>query len=75
MNGFSNIISQKDEYVIYKRELNMSSKKISTYHLYGIKYINGVYYEIKNKEAGDSEKVIDFILKSFLSFKPINVQS
>lgn len=69
------IIQQKDEYVIYKRELNMSSKKISTYHLYGIKYINGVYYEIKNKEAGDSEKVIDFILKSFLSFKPINVQS
>lgn len=69
------IIEQKDEYVIYKRELNMSSKKISTYHLYGIKYINGVYYEIKNKEAGDSKKVIDFILKSFLSFKPINVQS
>lgn len=69
------IIQQKDEYVIYKRELNMSSKKISTYHLYGIKYINGVYYEIKNKEAGDSKKVIDFILKSFLSFKPINVQS
>jgi hypothetical protein len=69
------IIEQKDEYVIYKRELNMSSKKISTYHLYGIKYINGVYYEIKNKEAGDSEKVIDFLLKSFLSFKPINVQS
>ena len=69
------IIEQKDEYVIYKRELNMSSKKISTYHLYGIKYINGVYYEIKNKEAGDSEKVIDFILKSFLSFKPINLQS
>ena len=69
------IIQQKDEYVIYKRELNMSSKKISTYHLYGIKYINGVYYEIKNKEAGDSKKVIDFILKSFLSFKPINLQS
>ena len=69
------IIQQKDEYVIYKRELNMSSKKISTYHLYGIKYINGVYYEIKNKEAGDSKKVIDFILKSFLSFKPINVQA
>ncbi len=69
------IIKQKDEYVIYKRVLNMSSKKTSTYHFYGIKYINGVYYEIKNKEAGDSEKVIDFILKSFLSFKPINVQS
>ncbi len=66
------IIQQKDDYVIYKRELNMSSKKISTYHLYGVKYINGVYYEIKNKEDGASKKVIDFILKSFLSFEPIN---
>ena len=69
------IIEQKDEYIIYKRELNMSSKEISTFHLYGVKYINGIYYEIKNKEAGDSEKVIDFILKSFLSFKSINIQS
>jgi len=68
------IIQQKDDYVIYKRELNMSSKKISTYHLYGVKYINGVYYEIKNEEEGDSKKVIDFILKSFLSFEPINVE-
>ena len=67
------IIQQKDDYVIYKRELNLSSKKISTYHLYGVRYINGVYYEIKNEEEGDSKKVIDFILKSFLSFKPINL--
>ena len=26
----------------------------------------------KNKEDGASKKVIDFILKSFLSFEPIN---
>jgi len=52
----------------------LTSKKISTYHLYGVKYINGVYYEIKNKEEGDSKKVVDFILKSFLSFKSINLE-
>lgn len=67
------IIEQKDDYVIYKRELNLTSKQSSTYHLYGVKFINGVYYEIKNKEEGDSKKVIDFILKSFLSFKSINL--
>lgn len=68
------IIEQKEDYVIFKRELNLSSKAISTYHLYGVKYINGVYYEIRNNEKGDSKKVIDFILKSFLSFKSINTQ-
>ena len=68
------IIQQEENYVIYKRELNLSSKTISTYHLYGVKYINGVYYEMKNNEEGDSKKVIDFILKSFLSFRPINME-
>jgi hypothetical protein len=68
------IIEQKEDYVIFKRELNLSSKAFSTYHLYGVKYINGVYYEIRNDEKGDSRKVIDFILKSFLSFKSINIE-
>ena len=69
------IIEQKEDYVIFKRELNLSSKTISTFHLYGVKYINGVYYEIRNDEKGDSKKVIDFILKSFLSFKSINTEA
>ncbi len=68
------IIEQKEDYVIFKRELNLSSKTISTFHLYGVKYINGVYYEIRNDEKGDPKKVIDFILKSFLSFKSINTE-
>jgi len=68
------IIQQKGDYVMFKRELNLTSKKTSSYHFYGVKYINGVYYEIKNKEEGDSKKVIDFILKSFLSFKSINLE-
>lgn len=67
------IIEQKENYVVYKRELNLSSNTTSSYHLYGIKYINGVYYEIKNDdEEGNTKKVIDFILKSFLSFKSLN---
>ncbi len=62
------IVTQTGSYVIYKRELNTGTKHNSTYHFYGVKYINGVYYEIKNSEEGNSKKVVDFILKSYLSF-------
>ena len=40
----------------FKKRIEYVIKKISTYHLYGIKYINGVYYEIKNKEAETLKK-------------------
>jgi len=61
------IVKQTGNYIIYKRELKTATKHKSTYHFYGVKYINGVYYEIKNSEDGDSKKVIEFILKSYLS--------
>jgi hypothetical protein len=65
------IIQKKGDYVIYKRELNLASGTRTSYHLYGVKYINNIYYEIKNKEEGDSRIVIDLLKKSFLSFKAI----
>jgi len=61
------IVKQTGNYIIFKRELNTSTIPNATYHFYGVKYINGVYYEIKNSEEGDSKKVIEFILKSYLS--------
>ena len=66
------IIEKTDDYILYKRELNVSPTQSTTYHLYGVRYLNGVYYEFTNQEEGDSEKVIEFILKSFLSFKNLN---
>ena len=62
------IIEKTNDYVLYKRELKVSPSELVTYHLYGVKYLNGVYYEFTNQEEGDSKKVIDFIVKSFLSF-------
>ena len=67
------IIEESTDYILYKRELNAVPKKQITYHIYGVKYLNGVYYEFTNQEEGDSKKVIDFIVKSFLSFKILNI--
>mgnify|MGYP001370010270 FL=1 len=67
------IIEESSDYILYKRELNAAPNKQTTYHIYGVKYLNGVYYEFTNQEEGDSKKVIDFIVKSFLSFKILNI--
>tara|TARA_B100001059_G_C17738787_1_gene530401 strand:+ start:356 stop:907 length:552 start_codon:yes stop_codon:yes gene_type:complete len=67
------IIEESSNHVLYKRELNALPNKQTTYHIYGVKYLNGVYYEFTNQEEGDSKKVIDFIVKSFLSFKILNI--
>lgn len=66
------IIEKTEDYIIYKRELKKAPNQIASYHIYGVRYLNGVYYEFTNQEEGDSKKVIDFILKSFLSFKVLN---
>ena len=66
------IIEESSDYILYKRELKAVPNQQTTYHIYGVKYLNGVYYEFTNKEEGDSKKVIDFIVKSFLSFKILN---
>ena len=65
------IIEKTNDYILYKRELKVSPSEVVTYHLYGVKYLNGVYYEFTNQEEGDSKKVIDFIVKSFLSFNTL----
>ena len=67
------IIEETSDYILYKRELKSAPNQQATYHIYGVKYLNGVYYEFTNQEEGDSKKVIDFILKSFLSFKILNI--
>ncbi len=66
------IIEETSDYILYKRELKAVPNQQTTYHIYGVKYLNGVYYEFTNQEEGDSKKVIEFIVKSFLSFKFLN---
>ncbi len=72
------IISKKNGIILYQRSIkkntlsDASSKKNHiSFHLYAIKNINGIYYELKNKEEGDTRKVIELMEKSVESLKLI----
>jgi hypothetical protein len=69
------ILYDQDSLVIYKREI-MNDRRIrasrirhQSYHIYGVKRINGYNYEIKNREAGNTLKVVKFMEKSIKSLK------
>ena len=51
------------ENVLYKRKLDNS------HHVYAVKNVEGIYYELKSREEGDSKKVSEFIYRSIKSFK------
>lgn len=69
------IIKDQDSLVIYKREIinnrrNHASRiRHESYHIYGVKRINGYNYEIKNRESGNTLKVVKFMEKSIKSLK------
>ena len=72
------IISKKNGIILYQRSIkkntlsDASSKENHiSFHLYAIKNINGIYYELKNKEEGDTRKVIELMEKSAESLKLI----
>jgi hypothetical protein len=72
------IISKKNGIILYQRSIkkntlsDASSKENHiSFHLYAIKNINGIYYELKNKEEGDTRKVIKLMEKSVESLKLI----
>jgi hypothetical protein len=72
------IISKKNGIILYQRSIkkntlsDASSKENHiSFHLYAIKNINGIYYELKNKEEGDTRKVIELMEKSVESLKLI----
>jgi hypothetical protein len=66
------MLKEEKDILIYSRKENsdfIKNKKI-TYHIYAVKKINGIYYEIRNGEHGDSKKVLDFMYHSIQSFHP-----
>ena len=69
------IIKDQDSLVIFKREIlndqRVRSSRIrhESYHIYGVKRINGYNYEIKNRESGNTLKVVRFMEKSIKSLK------
>lgn len=68
---FKMLKEEKDVLVFSRKEKSnfVKNKKLS-YHIYAVKKINGIYYEIQNKELGDSKKVVDFMYRSIQSFQP-----
>ena len=67
------IISDKNNCIIYKRELikhiNVPKYKHVSYHIYSLTKLGDYYYEIKNRAGGDSKPVVDLMEKSVKSFK------
>ena len=57
------IVKEENDQVLFKRNLDNS------YHVYAVKKVDGIYYELKSREEGDSKKIADFIYRSVKSFK------
>jgi hypothetical protein len=68
---FTMLKEEKDILTYCRKEKSafIKEKKL-TYHIYAVKKIHGIYYEIRNTERGDSKKVIDFMYHSIQSFHP-----
>ena len=65
------IIKEEENLILYKRTIseNLGNSNSSSYHLFAVVKINGINYQLTNRESGDSKKVIDFVYKSVKSFK------
>ena len=67
------VLSNKNNYIIYKRELikhiNVPKYRHVSYHVYALIKLGDYYYEIRNRASGDSKAVIDLMEKSVQSFK------
>jgi hypothetical protein len=57
------ILNEENDQVLFKRNLDNS------FHVYAVKKVDGVYYELKSREEGDSRKIAEFIYRSVKSFK------
>lgn len=73
------LVEDKD-LLIFEKELNVrgdknASKKVGvqhkSYHVYALKQIDGIYYELKSREDGFEKMIIELVAKSIKSFKPI----
>ena len=57
------IVQEENDQVLFKRILDNS------YHVYAVKKVDGIYYELKSREEGDAKKIAEFIYRSVKSFK------
>lgn len=65
------IVKQTKDILIYRRKVKgeFDAKKNARFYIYCVKKIAQNYYEIMNREQGDSKRVVDFMYHSIQSLK------
>ena len=68
------IVRQTNDILIYRRKVKgeFVAKKNARFYIYGVKRIRENYYEIMNREQGDTKRVVDFMYYSIQSLKAKN---
>jgi hypothetical protein len=73
-----NYLVNEPELIVYERELIVSGaddaseavgQEHRSYHVYGLRTVNGITYAFKSREEGDTKKIIELMAKSIRSFK------
>ncbi|MEN9302454.1 MAG: hypothetical protein RL264_883 [Bacteroidota bacterium] len=65
------IKKETDNLLVYKRRIrdDYSSLNKFSFHIYASLCIDGIYYQLSNREEGNTEEEIEFMLKSINSIK------
>ena len=68
------IVRQTNDILIYRRKVKgeFVAQKNARFYIYGVKRIRENYYEIMNREQGDTIRVVDFMYYSIQSLKAKN---
>jgi len=78
-----NYLIEQEDIIMYERTLvvkgtDNASPSVGiehkSYHVYGQKKIGKIYYELRSKEEGYSRNIIDLMVKSIKSLRPIGNQ-
>lgn len=68
------IIEENDHMIMYSKKLSQTNNAENyehlSYHVYALIPINGVFYEITNRQEGDPLETIKLMFTSIKSFKP-----
>ena len=65
------VVRQSDDILIYQRKVKGEyvAQKNARFYIYSVKRLHNNYYEIMNREQGDTKRVIDFMYHTIQSIK------
>ncbi len=73
-----NYWTDEDDLIIYEQKLKVRGNKNApntvgvehvSYHVYGVKEINGIYYELRSRDEGVDKPIVELMAKSIRSFQ------